>query len=178
MSNQSSINIYIVLDNIRSCYNVGNIIRSMDFFGFKSMIVIGSTPYPKIKDDSRPNYIINLNHKKIAKTALGAEDNVFIQYYEDVYSFYSSLSNNDILISLEQSQESVSLSNISLDQKPSSNIYLVLGSEDKGVDPYILDKSDYIVEIMKIGRKESLNVSNCAAIALFYINNKIMKEGK
>lgn len=162
-------NLYIVLDNIRSCYNVGAIMRSMGFFGFNSLIAIGSTPYPQIKKDIRPRYIIDKNTQQIAKTALGAEKYIDVFYYEFDHEFYHSLESNDILISLEQDSKAIYMHDIVTIDWPRKT-YIVLGSEDKGVSPYLLEKSNSIVEITGLGQKESLNVSSAAAMALFYIN--------
>lgn len=166
---QNLSNMHLVLDNIRSCYNVGSIIRSMGFFGFNSLIVIGNTPYPRIEQDNRPKYIIDNNTKQIAKTALGAEMNINIHHYDFDREFYHSLNVNDILISVEQDTKATPLEESNIINE-NLKTYLVFGSEDKGVSTYLLEKSHTIIEIMGLGQKESLNVGSSVAIVLSYIS--------
>ena len=70
----------LVLDNIRSSYNVGSILRTADAVGVERVICVGTTPYPALPGDTRPGHVAASNSKEIAKTALGAEKSISISY--------------------------------------------------------------------------------------------------
>ncbi|MBP8017190.1 RNA methyltransferase [Candidatus Gracilibacteria bacterium] len=143
---------YLLLDNIRSLLNVGAIFRTCDGAGFDKIILTGFTPTPPRKD--------------ISKTAIGAENTVDWEYYEDPIEIITKLKNDGFkIITLEQTKNSIDLRN--LKSEKNDNICLVVGNEISGVRKDIIDKSDIIVEIPMFGKKQSLNVATATGILLY-----------
>lgn len=159
------IKIVIILNDIRSCYNVGSIFRTADAAGVNEIALCGITPYPRIENDTRPEKVIESNTKMIHKTALDAEESVIFQHFEttlEAIEYYSE--NNYRIIALENKVPNTQ--NI-FTFKPSSKIALVVGSETNGLDTDILNKCNATIEIPMHGIKNSLNVSVAAGIALY-----------
>lgn len=160
--------IVVILDNIRSAHNVGSIFRSADGFGIDSLILCGITPYPqkKGKDDRLPHIARNAE-KMIQKTALGAEKSVTWFYSKSTIHAISECRKNGMtIVSLEQSADSISLDRLK-SLTNSHNIAMIVGPEVSGISKEIIDYSDYVIEIPMKGKKESLNVSVAAAIAMY-----------
>jgi len=148
---------YVILHNIRSCYNVGSIFRSADAFGARKIFLGGYTPTPET------------NSKEIAKTALGAEKFVFWKKRKRTGELIMELKKQGVkIVALEQDKSSVGIK----DLKTKSPIALVLGNEIRGLSEAMLNKADQIVEIPMIGKKESLNVSVAFGIAAHSISKK------
>lgn len=141
--------IFLVLNNIRSVFNVGSIFRTADAFGVKKIFLTGYTPHPA------------------RKTALGAEEYIESERFSNVGKLIKKLkSEKFFIISLEQAKNSVSLKKI----KKHKFVALILGNEVRGISKSILQNSDAVVEIPMRGKKESLNVSVAAGIALYAIS--------
>lgn len=161
--------IAIILSDIRSCYNVGSIMRTADAAGISLIACTGITPYPRLKGDTRPERVIESNTKMIHKTALDAEESLkishfestieCIQYYKDHKYQIVALENK-----VDNTQDIFSFN-------PPSKIALVLGSETSGLDSDILNLCDATIEIPMYGIKNSLNVSVAAGIALYCLIN-------
>ena len=145
--------IVVVLYNIRSSYNVGNILRTAEFLGIKNVVGVGITPLPP--------------HKEVLKTSLGAEKNLIIERSFSIKNTIEKLKKDGFkIIAVEQSKGSVYYFNF---KKKFKKIALVLGNELKGIPKKYLKLCDYILEIPKLGKiKESLNVSNAFAIISSY----------
>ncbi len=142
--------IYIVLDNIRSRENVGSIFRTADAAGVSKIYLCGITPIPP--------------HEKISKTALGAETWVPWEYCKETWRLLAKLKKEGInIVALEQTKESVNLFKF----KTKFLAALVLGNEVKGLSPKILKYCDKKISIPMYGKKESLNVSVAAGVALY-----------
>jgi 23S rRNA (guanosine2251-2'-O)-methyltransferase len=140
----------LILDDIRSLYNVGSIFRSADGFAIEKIYLCGLTGFPP--------------RKEITKTALGAEEVVPYEYRKDIISLIKDLKKEEIkIISLEKTEESININNFSWPKKSA----LVLGNEILGVNLEVLKKSDFIVHIEMKGIKESFNVSCASAIAMY-----------
>jgi tRNA G18 (ribose-2'-O)-methylase SpoU len=146
--------IIVVLDNIRSGYNVGSILRTSEFLGIKKIIGIGITPLPP--------------HKEVIKTSLGAEKNLDIERYFRFKDLVKKLKKEKyIIVAIEQSKNSISYYKFKRKYK---KIALVLGNELEGIRKEHLKLCDYILEIPKIGEiKESLNVSIAFSIVSSYL---------
>lgn len=145
----------IVCENLRSAYNVWNIIRTADGLG-RWVILVGYTA-PK-------------EHKKVVKTALGAEETVELLHFETLELFYDRIKNNQILVlSAEKTETSIWLDTW-WERKIESDIAVVMGNEVTGVEQSTLDLSDYIVHIPMVGEKESFNVGQAAAIMMREVN--------
>lgn len=159
--------IVIILSDIRSCYNVGSIFRTADAAGVNEIALCGITPYPRIKNDTRPEKVIESNTKMIHKTALDAEESVIFHHFEttlEAIKYYSE--NNYQIIALENK---VPNTQSIFTFKPNSKIALVVGSETDGLETNILKQCDTTLEIPMHGIKNSLNVSVAVGIALYSI---------
>lgn len=151
----------LLLHNIRSTHNVGSIFRTAEGFGVKEIIITGYTPHPKSTNDSRLPHLVEKIAKQIHKTALGAETIVPFRYYETPEEFL--LTNTVPLVALEQSNDSISINTY----KTPKEFVLLLGEEVHGIEPYLLEKCDAILEIPMKGQKESFNVSVATGVALY-----------
>jgi hypothetical protein len=142
----------VVLDNVRSLYNIGSIFRSCDAFRVKSVYLCGITATP-------PN-------AEIHKTALGGEDSVEWKYFEKTEDVIQQLRQEDYFIySIEQVENSTRLQNLSLDA--TKTYAVVFGNEVKGVSQNVVDLSNDCLEIPQFGTKHSLNVSVAAGIVIW-----------
>lgn len=165
--------IYLVLHNIRSAYNVGAIFRTADAAGVKKIFLCGYTPCPAI--GHRLSSI-----DKISKTALGAEKTVPWEQHKQTWRLIEKLRKNKIRITaIEQAPKSVNL----FSYKPKFPLALIVGHERKGLSDKILNHVDDILEIPMRGAmvrqahhprhtrrgKESLNVSVAAGIAIYQL---------
>lgn len=150
--------IVVVLDNIRSLNNVGSVFRTSDALKIEKIVLCGITATP-------PN-------KEIHKTALGAEDAVEWQYFEDTMDAVKHLKSEDWKIcSLEQVENSTSL----LDFNPviGEKYAIILGNEVKGVQQKVVNASNVCIEIPQYGTKHSFNVSVSAGIVLWELFRKL-----
>ena len=156
--------IILLIHDIRSTHNVGSLLRTAECLGVCRVYITGYTPYPKHVGDMRLPHIAEKLHKAIHKTALGAESLVSWQYEQDVTSVILRLRDEGYrMVGLEQSPASVSLDQYATPPK----IALLIGREVEGIDPELLSQCDDIVEIPQFGQKESLNVVQATAIALY-----------
>jgi tRNA G18 (ribose-2'-O)-methylase SpoU len=158
--------ITVILDNIRSTYNVGAIMRTLDAVGGDAIVCCGITPYPELADDSRSPVVQTSNTRAIAKTALGAEQHLKVSYAEStVDAVNAAREDGAVAIALEQSPAALNI--FEFDCPDDAEIALVLGGEVDGLDPAVMSICDEIVEIPQFGSKESLNVSVAAGVALY-----------
>lgn len=150
----------IALENIRSLLNVGAILRTAEFFGIKQVWLVGCTGRERDGWDKL--------HHKIAKTALGAEKNLKIKFFYDTASLLHFVTQNKLpLVAIEQHSKSISLNN----WQPKNHSVLVFGSETDGVSKEVLSAAGQIVEIPRVGTKNSLNVTTVAGIILSHNSN-------
>lgn len=142
----------VLLDNVRSMYNVGSVLRTSDAFLISEVILCGITGKPP--------------HPEISKTALGAEESVKWRYHKDALAAVKEMKEEGWLICvLEQAHDSIPLQDFV--PSPSMNYLLVAGNEVEGVSQDIVDMADIILEIPQHGVKHSLNVSVSVGIALW-----------
>ena len=142
----------VVLDDIRSMHNIGSVFRTADAFRIEKVVLTGICSTP-------PN-------KEIHKTALGAEDSVAWEYFENCTDAVENLKKTGyIVISIEQVEGSISLEKFVIE--PDARYALVLGNEVKGVDQAVVQASNYAIEIPQEGTKHSLNVSITAGIVMW-----------
>lgn len=163
----------LAVHNIRSCYNVGAILRSAEGFGVERVILSGYTP--RIHDAKLlPHLREKLDHE-IHKTALGAEEMLDIYSCDDIILELNRLKKQGWqVMGLENNIESnklIKLNDKRLSEKLTDKVVLVLGEEVKGIDYSLYDIIDLFVEIPMRGQKESFNVSVAAGIALYGIMN-------
>ena len=161
----------VVLHNIRSCYNVGAILRTCEGFGVKQVILSGYTP--RVHDEKLLPHLREKLDKEIHKTALGAEDMCAIYSCDDILSKLNNLHEQGWqIVGLENNISDVplyELGSTECKQALSSKVALVLGEEVKGIDYLLYDIIDLFVEIPMQGKKESFNVSVAAGIAMYGI---------
>lgn len=151
-------NVYIALENVRSLYNVGAIMRTCSFFGFYKLLLIG---YSGTKLDFKGNRIL---HPEVTKTALGAEKDVEVIFLENTEELFHFAKEEKLkIVSIEQHKKSTKLTK----WKMNDEIVLVFGNEVKGVSEETLEISDEIIEIERVGKKGSLNVTTAVGITLF-----------
>lgn len=156
----------LVLDNIRSIYNVGSIFRSADGAGVKKVYLTGITPYPKMVNDARKPWEIETVSQKLHKTALGAEEFVDWEYANTAEDIVKHLESEKYkIIGLEQTMDAQNV----FQYHTADKVALIVGNEIEGVSPALLDLCDGKVVIPMVGRKESLNVSVATAIAVFLL---------
>lgn len=148
----------VILDNIRSLNNIGSIFRSSDAFSIEAVYLCGITAKPP--------------HREIQKTALGATESVFWEYYENTSDIVEKLKEDGYkILSVEQAENSVMLDKFSVDTN--TKYAVVFGHEVKGVDQKVINLSDRVIEIPQSGTKHSLNVSVSAGIVLWEIGKKL-----
>ena len=157
-------NIIVIAHNIRSTYNVGSIFRTCEGFGVEKLILSGYTPYPLVKNDSRLPHITEKITRQIHKTALGAENLIAWSKESDPARLIRALHADGYTVAaLEQTQNSKDISSWIAPDK----IAILLGREVEGIESALLELCDYALEIPQFGHKESLNVVQAAAIALY-----------
>ncbi len=148
---------YLILENIRSAYNVGAIFRSADGAGVSKIFLIGYTPTPVDR--------FGRIQPEIAKTSLGASEEIAWEHSADVTSAIQSARElGSEIVAVEQAKSSVALPDFEV---PNSVTY-IMGNEVGGVSQEALSLVDAIVEIPMHGTKESLNVSVTAGIILYH----------
>ena len=152
----------VVLDDVRSLYNVGSVFRSCDAFRVEAVYLCGITATP-------PN-------AEIHKTALGGEDSVDWEYFKTTEEAVEKLKQNGYFVySIEQVEGSTKLQNLEeahsvLSTQHSafpSGYAVIFGNEVKGVKQDVVDMSDGCLEIPQFGTKHSLNVSVTAGIVVW-----------
>lgn len=143
----------VVLDSVRSLYNVGSVFRTCDAFRVTEVILCGITATP-------PN-------AEIHKTALGAEDSVRWRYFKNTMEAVQQLRDEGyILLAIEQCEGSTMLHHFHPDL--SKKYAIILGNEVKGVQQEVIDDCDGCIEIPQFGTKHSMNVSVISGIAIWH----------
>ncbi|HQV06533.1 MAG TPA: RNA methyltransferase [Chitinophagaceae bacterium] len=144
--------IIIVLENIRSAYNVGSVFRTADAFLIEAIFIVGYTAQPP--------------HKEIKKTALGAEETVRWQYFKTTKEAIEALRNESYTIfAAEQAEGSLQLNDINVDAD--KKIAVVFGNEVTGVEQSTINTVDGCLEIPQLGMKHSLNIATAAGVVLW-----------
>ena len=162
------VKIVLILHDVRSCHNVGSMLRTADGLGIDCVYLTGYTPYPKSINDARLPHIGKKIDRQIAKTSLGAEKTVHWEHSDDLYPVLKQLRQKGyLIIALEQTADFISLSSFHQPDK----IALIVGNEVTGLDKNILKSADLCIEIPMKGKKESFNVAIAAAIALYHLKN-------
>jgi 23S rRNA (guanosine2251-2'-O)-methyltransferase len=148
----------LILHNIRSVHNVGSIFRTADAGGISKIILSGYTPSPLDR--------FGLPRKDLSKVALGAEKTIpWVQTKTFGQAVKLLKKENYFIAAVEQDKHSIPL--FSFKAPKNQPLALVLGNEVRGISPASLKMCDAILEIPMKGKKESLNVSVSAGIAMF-----------
>lgn len=160
--------IIVIAHNLRSAHNVGSLLRTAEGLGVGKIYLTGYTPYPlreNRENDPRLPHLAAKIDKNIAKTALGAEKSDFWERADDIETVIRELKRQDFSVAaLEQAPGSIKLPGF----QPPDKLAIILGRETEGLEPEILDQCDQILEIPMLGKKESFNVVQAAAMALYH----------
>lgn len=145
----------LLLDNIRSLYNVGAIFRTADGAGVRHLHLCGMTATPA--------------HPKLAKTALGADSQMAWSYSRNGVETAVSLQKQGYqLWALEDAPGAQPLFQTKV-VADGPAVLLVVGNENVGVDPTILALCEQVLALPMQGIKDSLNVAIACGIALYYL---------
>jgi tRNA G18 (ribose-2'-O)-methylase SpoU len=146
--------LYIILHNVRSRFNVGSVFRTADGAGVSKIYLGGITPAPP--------------HSKIAKVSLGAENFVPYESVWHTYQLLDKLKKQGVRITaVEQVKNSIPY----FKYKPKFPLAIIMGSETKGLSQAILKRCDDIIEIPMQGKKESLNVATACGVVAFQVSS-------
>ena len=166
--NAEKLPLIVVLDDVRSMYNVGSVFRTCDAFRVRAIYLCGITATPP--------------HPEIHKTALGAENAVQWRYFATADEAVEELHREGCFVySVEQVENSTKLNQLTKDNSQltmdngqlrgkaidGNSIAVVFGNEVKGVHQSVVDASDGCLEIPQFGTKHSMNVSVTAGIVIW-----------
>ncbi len=145
----------ILLDNVRSMYNVGSFFRTGDAAAIEKIVLSGITAKPP--------------KKEITKTALGADERLPWEHTWDPSTVLKSFHNNNWEIAaIETSPRSVDL----FDWQPRFPVCLLFGHEVDGIQPNLLEMADTFVRIPMLGHKHSLNVATAGGVVIYELLRK------
>ncbi len=152
---RNKIPLYLILDNLRSSFNIGSIFRTAECLGISEILLCGYSATPK--------------NIKVRKTAMGTENYVKWKYFEKTEDAILYLRNKNIKIfALETTTNSKSIYEVEFPPKCA----LLLGNEALGISEKILNLTDDIINIPIAGWKNSLNVGVCFAVVAFEIKRQ------
>ncbi len=158
--------IVLIAHNLRSCHNVGSLLRTAEGLGVEAVWLTGYTPHPTCQNDRRLPHESAKITKQIHKTALGAEDYQTWFYRPEIMPLLEELKSYGYTVAaLEQTNKSKPLPIV----KTADKLALIVGREVEGVEESVLNACDAHYEIPMAGKKESFNVTVAAAMALFHI---------
>lgn len=157
--------IILIAHNLRSTHNVGSLFRTAEGLNVSKVWLTGYSPHPQMIKDDRLPHLAQRQTNQIHKTALGAENSVDWEFKYDIRDVINFLrKDNFSIVALEQSKDSQSI----IKFQPPDNLAIIVGREVEGLEPEILKMTDVAIEIPMYGAKESFNVVQAAAMALFY----------
>jgi 23S rRNA (guanosine2251-2'-O)-methyltransferase len=150
-----SIPVAMLLDNVRSLYNVGAFFRTSDAGGCEKLHLCGITGRPP--------------ERAIRKTALGAEETVAWEHHDDACEVVRGLrAGNYEIAAIETSVHAVDL----FDWQPVFPVCVLFGNEVDGLRPELLERCDTHVRIPMLGRKHSLNVATAGGVVIYELLRK------
>ena len=148
----SKLPVTVVLDNVRSAYNVGSVFRTCDAFAIEKIFLSGITATPPNRD--------------LMKTALGSTESIPWKYFSSSDEAIMQLKDGGYeIILIEQTDQSISLEKF-LPQK-NKKYALIFGNEVEGISEQLLSLADAAIEIPQFGTKHSFNISVSAGIVLW-----------
>jgi tRNA G18 (ribose-2'-O)-methylase SpoU len=151
--------IYVVLDNIRSLYNVGAIFRTSDGVMAEKIYLCGMTGMPP--------------RREITKTSLGACETVPWEYREKAATIVKELKEQGVqIVTLELTDPPNHYAKTEFDYP----VALVIGHEINGVSDEVMKLSDKSISIPMLGLANSLNVATAYGIAVYQVLNKYQKN--
>lgn len=147
----------VILDDIRSLYNIGSVFRTADAAGVDKLFLCGITPKP-----------VGAHAEKMGKVALGAERTVPWEYARQSWRLVEKLKTVGYqIVSLELTDAAIAYEKF----KPRFPLALVLGREVEGVKDTLLQRSDAVLSIPMRGHKESLNVAVAFGVAAYHLTS-------
>jgi tRNA G18 (ribose-2'-O)-methylase SpoU len=161
--------ITVILDNVRSLYNVGAVMRACDGAGVTRLVACGITPYPSLGPaDPRRGPVAARADRELRKTALAAYDRVRVEWCPSTSEAIARLRAEGARIVAVERTPGAELywTSPALDASP---LALVLGHEMEGVTPSLLPVVDAVVEVPMLGAGASLNVAVAAAVVLYEV---------
>jgi 23S rRNA (guanosine2251-2'-O)-methyltransferase len=155
--------VVVILENIRSAYNVGSVFRTSDAFLVKAIYIIGYSAKPP--------------HKEIKKTALGAEETVHWTYFKTTTEAIAALRDEQYKVyAVEQVHNSIPLNEVAFES--TDKIAVVFGNEVTGVEQSTILLCDGCIEIPQLGMKHSLNIATAAGVVLWELVRKRLNNEK
>ncbi len=156
--------VIVVLENIRSAYNVGSVFRTSDAFLVEAIFIIGYSAKPP--------------HKEIKKTALGAEETVTWKYFKTSAEAVEALRQQGYKVfAVEQAVNSHLLQQVAFTNE--EKVAIIFGNEVTGVEQATILLCDGCIEIPQLGMKHSLNIATAAGVVLWEIvRTKIQPDFK
>ena len=147
---QEKFDLIPILDKLRSASNVGNIFRLTEALHLKEIITCGYTATPP--------------HPKLAKTSRGADEAVDFRHFETAADAARELkSQGYTILGIETVEGAKNL----FDYKFEPKTAVILGNEALGISEEALELCDCFIQLELFGKKNSINVSNCASAVLF-----------
>ena len=149
----------MLLDNVRSMYNVGAFFRTADAVKLERLVLCGITAHPP--------------KKQITKTALGSEETVAWEHHWDAMEIARGLRERGFeLAAIETSLRSVDL----FDWEPAFPVCVIFGHETDGIRPELLELCDTHVRLPMLGRKHSLNVATAGGVVAYELLRKYRRR--
>lgn len=151
--------IYLLLDNVRSLHNVGAIFRTADAVLVKKIMLCGITGTPP--------------RKEISKTALGAEELVPWEYFDDAEDAVDALKADGVeIVAVEIAHDAELYS----EAKFEGPVCFVLGHEVEGISDDLMEHVDRSIYLPMLGRANSLNVATCCGVILYDTLRKLNEK--
>ncbi|MDE3250905.1 MAG: RNA methyltransferase [Bacteroidota bacterium] len=151
-----------ILENVRSAYNVGSVLRTADAFLLEAVYTTGYTAHPP--------------HKQIAKTALGADETVQSQHFVNAAEAIDAVKQRGYKVfAVEQARNSILLQELTVDKE--EKVAVVFGNEVSGVEQATILLCDGCIEIPQLGMKHSLNIAVAAGVVLWELAKPFIAAG-
>ncbi|MBL4694800.1 RNA methyltransferase [Candidatus Gracilibacteria bacterium] len=147
---------FALLDNVRSMHNVGAIFRTSDAVLLKKLYLCGITAAPP--------------RKEISKTALGADELVPFEYFDDAVEAVKALKAEGVrVVAVELAKGAAVYSDFKWD----GPVCYVFGHEVEGISDEVMEEVDDAVYVPMLGRANSLNVATCFGVVMLDALRKI-----
>jgi tRNA G18 (ribose-2'-O)-methylase SpoU len=158
--------VIVVLDDIRSAYNVGLMFRLCDCVNVEALWLAGITAYPGVSEHAS---------NRIAKTGVGGSVDVLPwRHVEDPVPAVQALKDEGwMVVALEQGAGTTSWRAADYGKRT----VVVFGHERRGVRPELLELADVVVELPVRGITNSLNIATCASVVLYEILGRSLEQG-
>jgi len=167
----------VVLENVRSLYNVGAVLRVCDGAGITRLIACGITPYPSQgRADARRGPVAARADRELRKTALAAYDTVRVEYRATAAEAIAQLRGEGAMVVAVEARPDAPLvwNSAALGADP---LALVFGHEMEGLSREALALAHAVVRIPMHGAGGSLNVATAAAVVLYEVVRRQSRPG-